>query len=225
MTEKLPFLPEQNSYGVTFSQNAVMVKLAGGVARVRADQFGAASQVNASWLLEDKDWAQFQGFWHYTAKRGTIPFLADLIVDTPYPTQYKVQMIPGSYRVDQVKGAARRVSMSLEIEPVEFTVVTALFSSAAGSITVIAAPVGSLDVQVIFAAGDKIQVQGAAVNNGVNIPINLDGIYEVDLVPTPAIVNLFDPGGVNFAAWSGLSTYPSGLSGNIPNVCLVRVPT
>jgi hypothetical protein len=225
MTEKLPFLPEQNSYGVTFSQNAIMVKLAGGVARVRADQFGAASQVSASWLLEEPDWAQFQGFWHYTAKRGTVPFLADLIVDTPYPTQYKVQMIPGSYRVDQVKGRARRVSMTLEIEPVEFTVVTALFSSAGTQITVVAQPVGALDVQVIFAAGDKIQVQGAGVNNGVNTPMDLDGIYEVTIVPTPTVITLNNPASVNPAAWAALATYPSGLSGNIPNVCLVRVPT
>jgi hypothetical protein len=224
MTEKLPFLPEQSSYGATFSQDGIMVKLAGGVPRLRADQFGASSQVNASWLLKDTEWAEFQGFWHWTAKRGTVPFLADLIVDTPYPTQYKCFMVPGTYKVDQVKGLARRVSMQLEIEPVEFTVVTAQFSSSGTQITVSAQPVGASSVQVIFAAGDSIQVQGAAVNNGVNTPINLDVIYEVTIVPTIAIITLDNPASVNPQAWADLATYPSGLSGTIPNVCLVRVP-
>ena len=132
-------------------------------------------------------------------------------------------MVPGTYKVDQVRGQARRVSMTLEVEPVDFTIITALFNASADQVSVIAQPVGALDLQVLFTAGDTVQIQGAGVNNGVNTPIDLDGLYEVLTVPTPAVMVLDSPELVN-SAWTTLGTYPSSLSGNIVGVCLVRVP-
>lgn len=224
MTAKMPFLPEQNSYGTDLSQDSIGVKLAGGSMRLRADQFGAASTVRASWLLGPQDWTEFQAFWQFSTQRGALPFLSDLIVDSPYPLQYMTRMVPGTYRVDQVKGLSVRVSMQLEVEFNEFTIATALFSNTGSQVTVISAPAGSPDVQVLLDPGDKVQIAGASINNGVNTPITLDGIYTVNTTPTPAIFTLTSPAGVN-PAWTTLAGYPSGLSGNIPLVYIMRVPT
>lgn len=224
MTAKMPFLPEQNSYGTDFSQDAIGVKLAGGSMRLRADQFGAASQVNASWLLDAADWSTFQSFWQFDTARGAKPFLADLVVDAPYPLQYMVRLVPSTYRVDQVRGLSVRVSMQLEVEQNEFTIATALFANTGSQVTIVSAPSTAPDAQVLLDPGDKVQIAGAAKNNGVNIPINLDGIYTVNTTPTPTVFTLTSPAGVN-PAWTTLAGYPSGLSGNIPLVYIMRVPT
>jgi hypothetical protein len=225
MTAKIPFLPEQNSYGAVYSQDAIGVKLAGGGMRLRADQIGACSEISASWLLDPADETDFQSFWQFSTNRGTLPFLADLILDGPWPMQYMVRMVPGTYKVNQVKGLSLRVSMDLEVEPNEFTIATVSFSSAGQSITIITAPATAPDMQVLLDPGDLVQVAGASINNGVNKPLNFDAIYTVSTTPTPTVAVLNLPASVN-SSWdaTGLPLYPAGLSGNIARVYLMKVP-
>lgn len=223
MTAKIPLLPEQNSYGVGFSQDAIGVKLSGGGMRLRADFVGATSTVQASWLADIDDMTDFDSFWEFDTLKGTLPFLADLILNGPWPLQYLVRQVPGSYRVNQVRGRSLRVSMELEVEPNEFTIATALFGNTGSQVTMISKPSAAPDAQVLLDAGDLVQIAGASVNNGVNTPITLDGIYTVATTPTTAIFTLTSPAVVN-PAWTTLASYPSGLSGNIPRVYIMRVP-
>lgn len=223
MTAKLPYVPEENGYSVRHGNETVSVRLGGGASRSRADFIGAAHEVGASWLLDRIDFMEFQNFINVSTGRGALSFLADLVVDFWAPTQYKCKMVPNSMRTNQVKGMSYRVSMDLEVEQVTFVVGTCLFATA-GQITLVSSLPGSPDLQVLFAPGNSCQIVGAAKNNGVNTPVNLDGIYIVSTIPTPAIMNLTAPAGVN-PAWTTLAGYPSGLSGNILSVALVKVPT
>lgn len=225
MTAKMPFRAEQDSYGGDFSKDAVAVKLAGGAMRIRADFTGMAQQVKVSFILNQKnDYATFMSFWTFSARRGTLPFLADLILESPLPMQYMCRMIPDTFRMSKVEGLSRRVSMELEVEQNPFTIATCLFSNTGSQVTIVSAPVEAPDAQVLLDPGDKVQITSASVNNGVNTPITLDGIYTVNTTPTPAIFTLTSPASVN-PAWTTLAGYPSGLSGNIPNVYVMKVPT
>lgn len=224
MTAKLPLLPEESGYDADFSTDAIGVKLAGGAMRLRQDFLYAAQSVKASWLLSIKQFSEFLSFWTFSTNRGTLPFLADLVIDCPYPTQYMCRMIPGSFKVTEAKGLSRRISMELEVEQVTFTIATALFSNTGSQVTIISAPVTSPDAQTLLDPGDAVQIRGASVKNGVNTPITLDGIYTVAATPTPTIFTLTTPAVVN-PAWTTLASYPSGLSGNIPLVWILKVPT
>lgn len=224
MTAKLPFLPEQDGYSGDFGQDAVSVKLAGGAMRIRADFDGAASQVRISFLLNQQtDYAEFMSFWQFEARRGTLPFLVDLIMECPFPVQHMCRMVPGSMKMAKVEGHSRRVSMEVEVEQNPFAIATALFSNTGSQVTWISIPTNCPDVQELLSPADLVQVSGASVNNGVNTPITLDGIYTVNVTPTPAIFSLVSPAVVN-AAWTTLASYPSGLSGNIPLVYFTKVP-
>ncbi len=224
MTAKLPFLSEQDGYNGEFSQDAVGVKLAGGAMRIRADFTGAASQVKLSFLLnQQSEYAQFMSFWNFETRRGTLPFLVDVILESPFPMQHMCRMIPGSLRMSKVEGHSRRVTMDVEVEQNAFNIATALFSNTGSQVTWISIPTNSPDVQVMLDPGDLVQIAGASVNNGVNTPITLDGIYTVNVTPTPSIFSLVSPATVN-PAWTTLASYPSGLSGNIPLVYFMKVP-
>lgn len=225
MTAKIPFLSEQDGYSGEFSQDAVAVKLAGGAMRIRADFTGAASQTKLSFLLnQQSEYAEFMSFWQFSTRRGTLPFLADLIMECPFPMQYMCRMIPGTMRMSKVEGHSRRITMDVEVEQNPFTIATCLFSSTGTQLTLISAPLEAPDAQVLLDGGDTVQIAGASVNNGVNPRITLDGIYTVDVVPTTTIIRLLNPATVN-SDWTTLASYPSGLSGNIPLVYVMKVPT
>lgn len=224
MTAKIPFLPEQDGYSGDFSHDAVGVKLAGGAMRIRADFTGMAQQVDASWLLSRKsDYPVFMSFWNFTTRRGTLPFLADLCLESPAPMQYMCRIIPGTAKLARIEGDSRRFSCTLEVEQNPFTIATALFSNTGSQVTLVSAAPEAPDAQVLLDPGDLVQITGASVNNGVNPRIKLDGIYTVNTTPTPTIFTLTSPAVVN-PDWTVLAGYPSGLSGNIPNVYIMKVP-
>lgn len=224
MTDKLPFLPEQDGYQVDFSQDAVGVKLAGGAMRIRSDFGNAAQQVSVSFLLDQKnDYPEFMSFWAFNTRRGTLPFLADLMFECAFPMQYMCRIVPGTIRLPKTEGHSRRITMDLEVEQNLFTIGTMLFSNTGSQVTIILAPSQAPDAQVLLDPGNLVQIAGASVKNGVNTPITLDGIYTVNTTPTPTVFTLVSPAVVN-PAWTTLASYPSGLSGNIPNVTVMRVP-
>jgi hypothetical protein len=224
MTAKLPFLAEQDGYSGEFSHDAIGVKLAGGAMRIRADFTGAAQSARISLLLnQQSDYAVFMSFWAFDTRRGTLPFLVDLILESAFPMQYMCRMVPGTFKMNKVEGHSRRVSMEVEAEQNPFTIAEVQFSNTGSQVTIIDAAPNAPDAQVLLSPGDLVQIAGASVNNGVNPRITLDGIYTVNVTPTPTIFTLVSPATVN-PDWTVLAGYPSGLSGNIEHVYIMRVP-
>lgn len=221
MTDKLPYIPEESGYSVDHADEVVSVALKGGLSRQRADVSGNTHFVRATWLLDREDVLNFVNFMVTKTQRGALPFLADLAIDFWAPTQYKCLMVPKSMKTQRVEGHSYRISMELEAEQVQSFVAAERFETT-NQVFFTGTP-SPLDFQELFVVGDKIQIVGAALNNGVNPAINLDGIYTVATVPTPSRVTLSSPASIN-PDWSLLASYPGGITPLISNVALINVP-
>ncbi len=222
MTAKFPFIPEQAGYSVDHANEVVSVRLKGGASRTRADITGATHNVSATWLLDRVDYQVFLKFMNVTTLRGSVPFLADLIIDFWAPTQYKCLMVPGSMKTTRVEGFSYRVSMDLEVEQVTGFFVAAEKFDDPNEVFFTGTPAPLTFLQ-LFAVTDSCQIVGAQLNDGVHPVINLDGIYVISAV-TANRLTFTSPSAIN-PDWSLLASYPSGITGLIDNVALINVPT
>lgn len=219
MTAKLPFLPEQDSYSVDHAIQVVSVDLDGGSPRTRADFAGATAGVNCSFLLDRVDYQNFMEFWINQTFRGSQKFLMDLLIDFAYPTQYLVTAVPGTFKTSQVGGQTFQVQMTVKAQQVAFFTGSYFF-------------VGPNEIRtpspVTFASflqiGGAVQLRGAAVNDGVHPPVNLDGIYTISSFPSGNRIALSSPSAVN-PDWSLLVSYPSSTTPTISPISAIGVPT
>jgi hypothetical protein len=218
MTIKLPFRPEQSGYSVAHSNPVVSVKLAGGRSRQRADVVGASHVVSTTYFLNYQDYLTFEDFMINQTLRGALPFLADLVIDFPNATQYLCQLVPDSWQTSQVEGFSYRVSMDLEVDPVKFVTNSSYF---------FVGPTEMRNNSVTFTqflqVSGLVQIVGAQLNNGVNPPINLDGIYTINNFPTANRVNLISPSVTN-SDWLKLASYPSSTTVAFGPISAIAVP-
>jgi len=218
MTVKLPFRPEQAGYGVAHPSGVKTVKLAGGRSRQRADVVNATGVVSASWLLSYTDYLTFQDFMINQTERGALPFLADLVMDFPNATQYLCQLVPDSMHTDEVLGLGYRVSMELEVDQVKFVTNSTYFF-----VTTSEMRNNSVNFTLFLQVSGLVQIVGAQLNNGVNPPINLDGIYTINNFPTNNRVALISPSSIN-PDWLKLASYPSGTTVAFGPISAIAVP-
>ena len=218
MTVKLPFIPEQSGYSVDHANQMVSVKLAGGRSRQRADVVGATHTVGATYLLDYDDYLTFEDFMINQTERGALPFLADLVVDFPSATQYLCQLVPESMKTTQVEGQSYRVSMDLEVDQVQFFTNSTYFFVSANEIRN-----GSINFTTYLQVSGKVQLVGAQLNNGVNPPIDLDGIYTISSFPTNNRIALINPHLIN-PDWLLLASYPGGQTVQFGPISTIGVP-
>ena len=221
MTDKLPFTPEAESYGVDHPHQTVAVMLAGGKPRVRADVDSHVSIVSANWKLDYADYMTFMHFMEVTVAHGSLPFLVDLATNFFAPVQHKCTMVPRTFKTHNVRGISYQIQMQLAVEqnrsffaPHKFDDPNEVFFGG------VPAP---LNFSELFQIGDKCQIVGAGLNNGVNPPINLDGIYTISNIPTTSRLTFSNPQLIN-PDWLKLASYPAGITDLIPNMVLINVP-
>lgn len=219
MTFRLPFVPEQDGYAAEHSTDFVAIKLAGGQSRVRADVLNGTSVVNISFLLDRVDYQEFMNFFITQIERGALPFLVDLLVDFGYPSTYKAQMLPGTFKLNQVRGFSFRISMQVEVEQVEFFTGNFFFTSP--NLIKTATPISFAS---FLQTSGSVQLLGAQLNDGVHPPINLDGTYVITSFPAGNQIALSTPSGVN-ADWLKLASYPSSTTGTFGPVTVLAPPT
>jgi hypothetical protein len=216
MTDKIPFLPEQSGYAGRHPDQVVEVELDGGESRFRADVLGGTSEVNASWVLDREQYATFHRFWVQNTERGALEFLADLVLDSPLPSQYAVRCMPGTYRTTSVRGLSYGVSMRLQVrQPEGLSIANYQLDGSAGTI---ARTEGGLQpvFDELFAPGDDVGFYGFT---STPVAADLSGIYVVSAV-SGDLITLSSPSAVN-PNWS-LLTVPSN---NIVNAMVVKVDT
>lgn len=111
---KLLYPPEQQGYSVESSADAVTrIQLDGGAGRYRQDLFGVSDLVTCSWILDPQEYNWFKAFYRVHSS-GSIPFLAELIVDSAELQEYECRIMPGTFKLDQQQGFAYFVSAVLE---------------------------------------------------------------------------------------------------------------
>lgn len=117
MPRKLVLIPSQADYSVGFGSEVLVAQLAGGPPRFRADFAGAVAGVNVSWNIPIEAARYLMAFYRTATKRAAEPFLIDLILDDPMPTEYTAQFVPGSLQLGSVSGATTYYSAQLYVRP------------------------------------------------------------------------------------------------------------
>lgn len=220
MTEKLQFLPEQSGYAVTDPDQVVSIKLEGGASRQRADLVGAVHEVQATWRLNPEQFSAFQRFWIRNLNRGALPFLADLVLDTPFPIQYRCRAQPGSKRTTNVRGRSVEVSMRMEVDQPEYLIIANHQFGAGGSNVVSRTETADTPgYDVIFSPGDTVGVYAF-----IETPLagDLSGVYTIDTIFNDDIFTLVNPGAIN-SFWNDIAGL--GLSNVVFNAAVVKVDT
>lgn len=222
MTAKLAFAPDASGYSIDHPAQFVSVKLKGGLPRVRADVDGDTSLVTATWKLNYQDYMEFMHFFEVTLAMGSLPFLADITTNFFAPVQHKCTLVPGSFKTHNVRGISYHVSAQLEVQQNQYFFAAERFQDT-DQVFFTGTP-APLTFPELFQISGKCQIVGAALNNGVNPRINLDGIYTILDIPTDSRLTFSSPEAVN-PDWNLLSSYPGGITDLILNVALINVPT
>lgn len=157
---KLYLTPDQSGYSVADGADTLSVKLDGGLSRYRKDVLGAASSVGVQWTVGPTDYAYLRSFYRTAVARGTEPFLVDLILDDPLPTEHEAYFEVGSMKLSGVRGFTYTVQASLEVKPVaadaEFDVALVEVYEAYGP-----GASGTLDLIAAFMRDDVSRTLGA----------------------------------------------------------------
>lgn len=219
MSFKLSQRPEQEGYSANHTSPFVYVKLNGGKARVRADVLNEVSIVSCSFKLDQGDYNQFMDDYRNQMGEGSLPFLMDLVLDFPLTTQYRVQMIPDTFKTNQVSGISYVVSFQVEAEQVEYFRGQHFFVGPNEIRTAV-----PISYATFLQVAGAVQITGAQLNDGVHPPINLDGIYTISSFPAGNRIALSSPSSIN-ADWTKLASYPSSTTTTFGPIGVIAVPT
>jgi len=113
---KLQIVPDENNYQVTNDRDVIATKVTGGAARLRRDVFDATMQVQVQFTVDPTEYQYLRAFYNY-AGRGADKFLIDLLIETSELTEHVAQIVPGSWKLSQVRGHSYQIKMTLEVHP------------------------------------------------------------------------------------------------------------
>jgi hypothetical protein len=113
---RLILRPDTSSYTATDGQEVVSVQLEGGAGKYRRDILGASAKVTATWILDREAYRYMRAFYQ-TMNKGALPFLLELILDDPEPTEYEAHFVPGTMSLQSQSGNAYTITAELEVVP------------------------------------------------------------------------------------------------------------
>ena len=111
--------PDRASYSVTDGIEVASTKLDGGAARYRQDVLNSTSRVTVQWTVGPEKYKYIRSFYRAIAYKGAVPFLIDLILDSPDLTEHKAYFIPGTMRLVSQSGLQYVVASELEVYPAD----------------------------------------------------------------------------------------------------------
>jgi hypothetical protein len=215
-TPLLPFIPEQSGYSVSHPDQVVSVELDGGAPRLRADKLFASGSASVTWFLDRAELATFLAFIRQDCARGALPFLIDIITESHLLLRHRVTLTPGSLRTVQVNGLTYKVSAELRHEQLACTGGVMRFISP-NEIQALYAT----DFNAFLLVGDPIQLAGAQVVQAGQVPLELDGVYQVASIPSVTHITLTAPGG----QWPLIAAYPGAQTNGVSGVVVARTVT
>lgn len=118
---KFPIPPDKASYTAAIGNSVIAVNTASGAPRMRRDMFGAYAAVTVQWTCGPDDYRYINAFYRIAANEGSTPFVIDLILDYPEPTEYEVYFKPDSLRLASHSGMTYIMTASLMVKPIAMT--------------------------------------------------------------------------------------------------------
>lgn len=111
---RLEIVPDQTGYSVEEPSDTVRIATAGGSSANYRDMIGASSLVSITWICDPDEYEELVEFYKVTLKKGALPFLIDLVIDEPFPSEYEATFIPNTFTLSSVKGLTYTVTAQLE---------------------------------------------------------------------------------------------------------------
>jgi hypothetical protein len=115
---KFAIPPEATGYMMEDPAEVIAIKLDGGASRFRRDKIGGTAKVSVRWAFDRTDYNYFRQFYSSLLKRGSEPFLIDLVIDDATPTEHKAYFTPGTVRLAEQRGHYYGVTAELEAYPI-----------------------------------------------------------------------------------------------------------
>lgn len=114
---KLHLPPSKSGYSAEPGSSVLMAQLDGGPSRFRLDFLGAVARVNCTWVCSPAQFLYLRAFYQSATKSGSLPFLVDLVLDSPLIGEHQATFVPGSFKLGGVQGYAHTVQAQLEAIP------------------------------------------------------------------------------------------------------------
>ena len=111
--EKLQIAPNEAGYSVSSEQETVVSNLDGGHSRYRRDIIKTSRLVNVTWTVSECDYQYLRSFYKSFAGSGGNKFTIDLIIDTPFLTEYTANFMPSTFRLTSIVAKVYTVSAQL----------------------------------------------------------------------------------------------------------------
>jgi hypothetical protein len=116
---KLALQPAQANYKATDGVEVITNQLDGGRGRYRRDILNSSSIVVAQWSCMMFELDYVRAFFRTASKSGSLPFLADLVLNHIDLTEVVCNFVPGTMQLTCVGGANYAVTATLEVQPDE----------------------------------------------------------------------------------------------------------
>jgi hypothetical protein len=114
---KLLFPPDSRSYNLRNGDDVVEISVEGGKARRRRDYSRKPVTISVKWVFKLEEYQYFMAFYNTALKKGSLPFLIDLIVHNPFPEEYEASIVSGTLSAEEPVGLAINVECDLEVLP------------------------------------------------------------------------------------------------------------
>lgn len=115
--ERLLLRPNSEDYHEQDAEEVIAVALDGGAGRYRRDKVNASKQVSVSWTMNPHQYEYWRAFWHTATKRGSLPFLCDLVGENGVgPIQHVCYFVPGSVSKPSQQGLRYVQAAALEVK-------------------------------------------------------------------------------------------------------------
>jgi hypothetical protein len=112
---KLLLDPCEEGFKVSFPAEARAQQLKGGPSRYRRDLLGARVIVECQWVTDKRGWIYLEAFHRSVAQGGRVPFEISLAVASSARIDHTARFVPGSFRLDGIKGPTYLASAALEV--------------------------------------------------------------------------------------------------------------
>jgi hypothetical protein len=116
---KCTILPDLSGYSVLPGEEVVSTRLDGGAPRLRRDLLGAVSRVSVRWSATPNRYKYLMCFFRGTTISGSLPFLIDLMIDSPTVSEYQATFVPGSFKLEATDTCVFIVVAELDVVPTD----------------------------------------------------------------------------------------------------------
>lgn len=203
MALTLPYTPIRDGYSVIPSYPVREALFDGAATRKALDALFIAHEIEVSWkLVNPQQYTNFMGFFRTSLKEATEFFLMDLVADIGALVPHRCRTKGGMPKLTQVNGHCFYVSATLEVEVNPTYTGLLLYQEPNLVIFNTTSPmfVGPLQ------PGDTVQVFNSSGTHPTGpIDLDLDGIYEIDVIDGNDQIELVTPASVN-SGWTILAT-------------------